>query len=80
MAKRSVSGSGVTAPYGTIDDTGRLELSSKTMESTGAAAVMKSVKTSRTSDRKIREMLKKKVNSFTGVPETDMRVCFNRLT
>ena len=53
----------------------------------------KSVKTSKTSDRKIRETPMKKVsrvfgiqknnqirNSFTGVPETDMRACFDRST
>ena len=81
MANSSVPCSGVTAPYGTIDDTGRVELSSEVMKKTGAAAVTKSAKTSKTSHRKIREMPLKKVprvfniqknnqikNSFTGKP------------
>ena len=90
VANRNVSGSGVSAPYGTVDDTGRVELSSEVVKKTGAAAMTKSRKTS---TRKIREMSTKKVsrvldiqmknqikNSFTGDPETDMQACFNRST
>ena len=85
VANRSVPGSGVTALYGTIDYTGRVELSSEVMKKTEAATVTKSVKTSRTSNKKIREMSLKKIdiqknnqirNSFTGVSETDKRACF----
>ena len=84
VANRSVPGSGVTVPSGRIDDTGRVELSSEAMKKTN---------TSKTPDRKIREMPMKKVslvldiqknnqlkNNFTGVPDTDMRACFNRST
>ena len=81
------------APYGTIDDTSKVELSSEATKKTGAATATKPAKTSKASDRKIREMPKKKVsrvfdmqknnqikNSSTGIPETDMRACFNRST
>ena len=60
-------GSGVTAPYGTIDDTGRVELSSEVVEKTGAATVTKLAKTTKTSDRKIREMPMKKVSSVFDI-------------
>ena len=38
VAYRSVPGSGVTAPYGTIDDIGRVELSSEVVKKIGDAA------------------------------------------
>ena len=47
VAKRSVTCSGVTAPSGTIDDTGRVELSSEVMKKTGAAAATKSTETTK---------------------------------
>ena len=53
VAKRSVPGSGVTAPYGTIDNTGRVELSSEEVKKTVAASMTKSVKSS---NRRIRKM------------------------
>ena len=46
----------MTEPYGTIDDNGRVELSSEVMKKTGAAAATKPAKTSKASDRTIREM------------------------
>ena len=62
------------------------------MKKTGAA-VTKLAKTSKTSDMKIGKMPMKKVSrvfdiqknnqiriSFTGVPDTDMRACFNQST
>ena len=39
VANRIVPGSGMTAPYGTIDDTSRVELSSEVMKKTGAATI-----------------------------------------
>ena len=93
MINRSVPGTGVTAPYGTIDNTERVELSMETMKRTGAATATRPTKTSKVPDRKIREILMKKVshlfdiqknnqvkNHFTGAPETDTRACFNRST
>ena len=63
------------------------------MKETGAATVTKLAKTSKTSDKKIGKMPMKKVsrvydiqknnqikNSFTGVPDTDMRARFNQST
>ena len=70
-----------------------MELSSEVVKSTGAVASTKPTKTSRIPDRKIKEMpMKKKsrvfdvqkniqiMNNHTGVPDTDMRGCFNRST
>ena len=57
VANRSAPGSGVTAPYGTTDDTGRVERSQETMKRTGAD---NATKTSEVLDRKMREMPMKK--------------------
>ena len=43
VAIKCVPGSGVIAPYGTTDDTGRVELFSEVVNKTGAARVTKSV-------------------------------------
>ena len=95
VAKRNAPGSGVTAPYGKIDDTGRVQLSQKVMKRTGVSDTTLPTKSSKVSDRKIREMPMKKVSpvfdvqknnqlkysfTFTGVPDTDSRACFNRST
>ena len=83
----------MTAPYGTIDDTGRVQLSQETMTRTGVSDATLPTKSSKVPDRKIREMPMKKVSrvidvqknnqlkySFTGVPDMDPRACFNRST
>ena len=44
VANRSVPVSGVTAPYGTIDDAGRVELFSEVTKKTGATTVKNSKK------------------------------------
>ena len=94
MANRSAPGSGVTAPYGTIDDAGTVALSQETMRRKGADTATRPTKTtSKVPDSKIKKMLIKKVsrvfdvqkknqvkNNFTGVPDTGMRACFNRST
>ena len=93
VAKRSVTGSRVTAPYGTIEDKSRVELSSEVMKETGAADVTKPTETSKVPDTKIRGMPMKKVSrafdiqnnsqiksNFTGVSDKDMRACFYRST
>ena len=61
VANRSTPGSGVTAPYGTIDDTGRVDFSQETMKRTGADNTTLPTKTSEVPDRKIREMPMTKV-------------------
>ena len=62
VAKRNVTGSAVTAPYGTNDDTGRVEFSSEKIKKTGAAAPTKLTETLKVPDRKIRVMPMKKVS------------------
>ena len=92
VANKNASGSGVTAPYGTIDDTGRVQLS-QTVIRQGISNVTPLMGSSRIPERKVRKMPAKKVSrvidvqknnqlkyNFTGVPETDPRACFNRAT
>ena len=93
LANRNAPGSGVTAPYGTIDDTGRVETFQETMTRTEVSDSTLPTKSSKVPGRKIREMPMKKVsrvidvqknnqvkNNFTGVPDTDPRACFKRST
>ena len=92
VANKNAPGSGVTAPYGTIDDTGRVRLS-QTVIRKGISDVTPLMGSSRAPERRIRKMPAKKVSriidvqknnqlkyNFTGVPETDPRACFNRAT
>ena len=92
VANKNAPGSGVTAPYGTIDDTGRVRLS-QTVIRQGISDVTPLMGSSRDPERRIQKMPAKKVSriievqknnqlkyNFTGVPETDPRVCFNRAT
>ena len=91
VANRNAPGSGVTAPYGTIDDTGRVQLSQDVMTREGVNNATSSTRGSKVPDIKIRGMPAKKVSrvidvqknnqlkySFTGAPDTDPRACFNR--
>ena len=93
VANRNAPDSGVTAPCGTIDDTGRVQLSQEMMTRTEVSDTTLPTKSSKVPDRKIRETPMKKVSrvinvqknnqlkySFTGVPDTDSRACFNRST
>ena len=83
VANNNAPGSGVTAPSGTIDDTGRVQLS-QTVIRQGISNVTPLMGSSRIPERKVRKMPAKKVSriidvqknnqlkySFTGVPETD---------
>ena len=92
VANKNAPGSGVTALYGTIDDTGRVQLS-QTVIRQGISNVTPLMGSSRIPERKVRKMPAKKVSriidvqknnqlkyNFTGVPETDPRACFNRAT
>ena len=67
VANKGMPGSGVTAPYGTIDDTGRVELSMETMKRTRAVASTKPTVTSKVPDRKIKEMTMKKMSRIIDV-------------
>ena len=93
VANRSAPGSGVTAPYGKIEDTGRVELSQETIERTRADRATLRTKTSEVQDIKIREMPMKKVsrvfdvqknnqvkNNFKEVSDADPRACFDLST
>ena len=93
VADRNAPSSGVTAPYGTIDDAGRVQLSQDVMIRAGVSDTTLPIKRSRVPGRKIREMPAKKVSrvidvqknnqlkyGFTGVADTDPRACFNRST
>ena len=92
VANKNAPGSGVTAPYGTIDDTGRVRLSQTEIRQ-GISDVTPLMGSSKTPERRIQKMPAKKVSriidvqknnqlnyNFTGVPETDPRACFNRAT
>ena len=93
VANRNAPGSGVAAPFGKIGDTGRLQLSQDVITKQGVSDATLPTRNSRVPDRKIREMRAKKVSrvievqknnqlrySFTKVPDTDPRACFNRAT
>ena len=56
VANRNAPGSGVTVPYGTIDDTGRVQFSQETMARTAVSDATLPTKSSKVPDRKIREM------------------------
>ena len=60
VAIRNAPSSGVTAPYGGIDDTGRVEFSREMTKKTGIDSVTLPEKTSRAPERKIRKMPIKK--------------------
>ena len=92
VANKNVPGSGMTAPYGTIDDRGRVRLS-QTVIRQGISDVTPLMRSSRFPERGVRKMPAKKLSriidaqknnqlkyNFTGVPETDPRACFNRAT
>ena len=92
IAYRNAPGSGVTAPYGTIDDTGRVQLSQEMMTRTEVSDTTLPKKSSKVPDRKIREVPMKKMSqiidvqkniqlkySFTGVLDTDSRAFFSPL-
>ena len=93
VANKNAPGSGVTAPYLTIDDTGRVRLSQSVMTRKGVRDTTPPMGSSNVPERRIRKMPAKKVSrvidvqknnqlkyNFTGVPEADLRACFSRVT
>ena len=93
VATKNAPGSGVTAPYGMINDTGRVRLSQSLMTRQGVSDTTPLMGSSKVPERRIRKMPAKKVSrvidvqknnqlkyNFTGVPEADSRACFNRAT
>ena len=92
VASKNTRCSGVTAPYGTIDDAGRVQLS-QTVVRPGMSDVTPLMGSSKAPERRVQKMSAKKVSrvkdvqknsqlryNLTGVPETDPRACFNRAT
>ena len=90
VANKNAPGSGVTAPYGTIDDKGRVRLSQGVMTRQGVSDTTPPMGSSKVPERRIRKMPAKKVSrvideqknnqlkyNFTGVPEADSRACLN---
>ena len=61
VAIRNAPGSGVTAPYETVDDTGRVQLSQDAMTKRGVSDTTLPMGRSKVPDRKIRKMPAKKV-------------------
>ena len=70
-ANRIAPGSGVTAPYGIIDDRGRVQLSQEMMTRTGVSDTTLPTKSSKVPDRKIREMPMKKVSRVIDVQKNN---------
>ena len=66
VANKNAQGSGVTAPYGTIDDTGRVRLS-QTVIRQGISDVTPLMGSSRAPERRIRKMPAKKVSRIIDV-------------
>ena len=77
VANKNAPGYGVTAPYGTIDDTGRVRLMGSSKAPERRLQKMPAKKVSRVIDVQKNNQLR---YNFTGVPETDPRACFNRAT
>ena len=89
VANRHATRSGVTAPYGRIDDTGRVEVSQEALKKTGADSVTLAAKPSgenkRNTDEKSSRMFdvqknNQVKNNLRGVPDADPQACFNRST
>ena len=62
VANKNAPGSGVTAPYGTINDTGRVRLSQSVMTRQGVSDTTPPMGSSKVPERKIRKMPAKKVS------------------
>ena len=71
VANRHAPGSVVTAPYGTIDDTGRVQLSQHAMTKEGVIDATLQTRISKIPDRKIRGMPAKKVSRVIDVQKNN---------
>ena len=67
VANKNSPGSGVTAPYGTIDDTGRVRLSQSVMTRQGVSDTTPPMGSSKVPERRIRKMPAKKVSRVIDV-------------
>ena len=66
VANKNAPGSGVTAPYETIDDTGRVRLS-QTVIRQGISDVMPLMGSSKAPERRIQKMPAKKVSRLIDI-------------
>ena len=67
VANKNAPGSGVTAPYGTINDTGRVRLSQHVMTKQGVNDTTLPMGSSKVPERRIRKMPAKKVSRVIDV-------------
>ena len=71
VANRNAPESGVTAPYGTIDGVGKVQLSQDVLTREGVSNATSSTRGSKIPDRKIREMPAKKVSRVNDVQKNN---------
>ena len=71
VANRNAPGSGVTAPYGTINDRDRVQLSQDMMTKEGVSDATLQTRSSKITDRKIRGMPAKKVSRVIDVQKNN---------
>ena len=71
VANRNAPRSGVTALYGTVDDTGRVQFSQDVMTKRGVSDTTLPMGSSKVPDRKIRKMPAKKVSRVIDVQENN---------
>ena len=71
VANRNAPGSGVTAPYGTIDDTGSVQLSQDAMTKEGVSDAALQTRSSKIPEKKMRGMPAKKVSRVIDVQKTN---------
>ena len=71
LSNRNAPGSGLTAPYGTVDDMGRVQLSQHVMTKRGVSDATLPMGSSKVLDRKIRKMPAKKVSRVMDVQKNN---------
>ena len=71
VANRNAPGSGVTAPHGTVDDTGRVQLSQDVMTKRVVSDTTLPIGSSKVPDRKIRNMPAMKVSRVIDVQKNN---------
>ena len=71
VANKNAPGSGVTAPYGTTDDTGRVRLSQSVMTRQGVSDTTPPMGSSKVPERKMRKMPAKKVSRVVDVQKNN---------
>ena len=74
VANKIAPGSGVTAPYGKIDDTGRVRLSQSVMTRQGVSDTTPPMGSSKVPERRIRKMPAKKVSRVVDVQKNNQLI------